>query len=126
MRRWMLVLAAAVSVAFAGSAMAGKASKAQKAKDQLAGTISKIDVRAKEISVQPKAPKDASSDAPVLITIDEKTTIKVDGVAGQIGDLKEGMAVKVTPATGTAEKIEAKTRTATDKGPRRKGKKGGD
>ncbi|MCY2932004.1 MAG: hypothetical protein NTV86_21420 [Planctomycetota bacterium] len=45
----------------------------------------------------------------VVVVTDDKTVVTIDGAAKTVADLKEKMRVVVTPATGTATKIEAKT-----------------
>lgn len=46
----------------------------------------------------------------VVVVTDDKTVVTVDGVAAKVADLKEGMYVKVAPATGTATEIKAVTK----------------
>lgn len=45
----------------------------------------------------------------IVVVTDDKTVVTIDGATKTVADLKEKMRVTVTPATGTATKIEAKT-----------------
>ena len=45
----------------------------------------------------------------VTVVTDENTVVTIDGKEAAVADLKAGMEVIVTPAEGTATKIEAKT-----------------
>ncbi|MBI5723686.1 MAG: hypothetical protein HZA50_07000 [Planctomycetes bacterium] len=57
----------------------------------------------------------------VKVATDDKTVVTLDGKEAKLADLKEGLFVKVTPAEGTATKIEATTEA-----PKRPGRPGGD
>lgn len=67
----------------------------------LKGAICKVD--GAKISV-----KCDTSKTVVEVVTDDQTTVTLDGKAAKVGDLKAGMKVVVTPATGTATRIEAK------------------
>jgi hypothetical protein len=73
---------------------------AQDAPKSLAGTVVKVD----GANVTVKA-----ADKEVVVATDENTAVTVDGKAAKVADLKAGMAVTVTPETGTATKIVATT-----------------
>jgi hypothetical protein len=48
----------------------------------------------------------------VTVATDDKTVVTVDGKDAKLADLKADMDVTITPATGTATKIEATTPAA--------------
>jgi len=66
----------------------------------LAGTVVKVE----EAKVTVKA-----GEKEVVVVTDAKTAVTVDGKEAKVADLKAGQAVVVTPAEGTATKIEATT-----------------
>ena len=74
---------------------------------KLRGQITKID--GASITVKTHARKNAESKEVVVVT-DDKTVVTIDKVAAKVADLKVDMYVTVTPAEGTAEKIEASTK----------------
>ena len=47
------------------------------------------------------------TDKEVTVATDEKTVVTIDGKKATVAELKAGMKVVVTPAEGTATKIEA-------------------
>jgi len=71
------------------------------APEKLTGAICKID--GAKISV-----KSAKDKAVVEVATDDQTSVTLDGKAAKVADLKVGMNVTVTPATGTATNIVAK------------------
>ena len=73
---------------------------AQDAPKSLTGTVVKVD----GANVTVKA-----ADKEVVVVTDENTAVTVDGAEAKVADLKAGMAVIVTPDTGTATKIVATT-----------------
>ncbi|MFI5377812.1 MAG: hypothetical protein ACHRHE_00780 [Tepidisphaerales bacterium] len=97
----LLALFMFVGSSFARTELAAKAPKA------VQGKITDVAKDGTTITVTPKA-KAGTTVEDVKITTDDKTKVTVDGAAATIGDLKVGMTVKVTPATGTAATIDAK------------------
>ena len=71
------------------------------APEKLMGAICKVD--GAKISVKCDKTKKV-----VQIATDDQTTVTLDGKAAKVSDLKAGQKVVVTPATGTATRIEAK------------------
>ncbi|MBI5723685.1 MAG: hypothetical protein HZA50_06995 [Planctomycetes bacterium] len=67
-----------------------------------------------------KKPKEGEKVENVKVATDDKTVVTLDQKEAKVADLKEGYFVRVTPAEGTATKIEAST-----KGPEHK-RPGGD
>ncbi len=72
----------------------------------LAGTVVKVDGANVTVKV---------ADKEVVVVTDEKTAVTVDGKEAKVADLKAGMAVTVTPDTGTAAKIVATTPKTSEK-----------
>jgi len=73
---------------------------AQDAPKSMTGTVVKVD----GANVTVKA-----GEKEVVVVTDDKTAVTVDGKEAKVADLKAGMAVTVTPDTGTAAKIVATT-----------------
>ena len=115
------VLVAVAVLGLAGFAMAadkekGKG-KGKKGPKGLVGKVVSVDTAAKTITLKKKGGE-------VTVTTDENTEITVNGAAGSLGDIKAGMVAKITPATGTATKVDAKDAGGKGKGKGRgKGKK---
>ena len=74
------------------------------AEQATAATLSGTVVKVEDGKVTVKA-----YDKEVVVATDDKTAVTVDGKEAKVADLKAGMAVVVTPAEGTAAKIEATT-----------------
>lgn len=106
MSRWSLCLALVAVLALAGFASAAKAGKsAKKAKDVVNGTV--VRVESEKLVIHTKANRNAADEEQTIQT-DKDTKVTVDGKEGKLADLAAGMTVKVTPAKGTATKIDAK------------------
>ncbi len=73
---------------------------AQDVPKSLEGTVVKVD----GANVTVKA-----AEKEVVVATDDKTVVTVDGEEAKVADLKAGMAVTITPDTGTATKIVATT-----------------
>jgi len=73
----------------------------------LAGTVVKVDGANVTVRVVDKEAVVATRE--VVVATDKKTAVTVDGAEAKVADLKAGMAVTVTPDTGTAAKIVATT-----------------
>jgi ABC-type enterochelin transport system substrate-binding protein len=73
---------------------------AQDAPKCLTGTVVKVD----GANVTVKA-----AEKEVVVATNDKTVVTIDGKEAKVADLKAGMAVTVTPDTGTATKIVATT-----------------
>jgi hypothetical protein len=111
--RWCTnLLIAATILALAGLASAAR-NPAQAGKraagGKLVGVVTAID--GTNVKVQPKA-KPGAAQEEVVVPTDEKTVVTIDGQPGKLADLRQGMKVIVTPATGTAIKIEATTKAS--------------
>jgi hypothetical protein len=72
--------------------------QAEQAPASLTGTVVKVD----GANVTVKA-----AEKEVVVVTDDKTAVTVDGKEAKVADLKAGMTVEITPATGTAAKIVA-------------------
>jgi len=102
------VLLAVVILGLIGVAQAqvqGKQKAKGEKKPSVSGVVVKVEGEKLVVKVAPKG-GDAKE---VTVTTDNKTKVTLDGKKAALGDLKEGMKVKVTPDTGTAQKIDAKT-----------------
>ena len=99
------LLAAVAILGLAGFAMAARGNKAPTTAG-LHGKIVSVDAAAKTVTVKAKSGE-------VVVTTDASTKVTIDGVDGKaVADLTAGMIVTVTPETGTATKIDAKTAAA--------------
>ena len=94
------LLAAVAILGLAGFAMAAKGNKAPTT--GLHGKVVSVDATAKTVTVKAKSGE-------VVVTTDAATVITLDGAASSLDKLTAGMTVTVTPDTGTAAKIIAKT-----------------
>ena len=96
-----------VAVMLAGVMVLGLVSivTAADAPATLKGKIVKID----GVNVTIKTGGHGTPAKEVVVVTDDKTVVTIDGTVSKVADLKEKMRVVVTPATGTATKIEAKT-----------------
>jgi len=114
MKRWTLVLSLAAVV------LCGQALAAEKGKEKGKGEKKPVDALiGKIVSVAPNATDDKLTDIvvkthgkeskEVTVQADESTTVTIDKEAAKPADLKADMYVKITPATGKAEKIVAST-----------------
>lgn len=115
------LLAAVALLGMVSFAMAAKGDKGKgKGPKGLQGKVVSVDTTAKTVTIKTGGKKESKE---VVVTTDDKTTITVDGNAATLENLEAGMMVAVTPATGTAEKIMAKTAKGKgDKGDKGKGK----
>lgn len=107
-----LVLGLAGVVSAKDAAPAAADQPAKEKKDKAAGskgTVIKADDKSVTIKTGGKEPKE------ITYTIDASTKITLDGKDAKASDLKEGLKVAVTPASGTALTIDAKTATAKPK-----------
>jgi len=102
-----------VVLLLAGCLVMGLACMAAMAADEkpaeqksLHGKVVKVDGTNLIVSVKERGAKEAKE---VTVATDDKTVVTLDGKDAKLADLTAGMRVKVTPATGTATKIEAKT-----------------
>src|SRR4051812_28657179 len=107
MKRWTNLVVLALVVCLAGGvaeaakgAKGAKPDKGNKAgkrdQDGVAGTVTKVE--GNSITVQTRGKKGAE----VVVTTDDKT--QFTGVASA-SEIKVGMMVRVSPATGTAQKV---------------------
>jgi RNase P/RNase MRP subunit p29 len=97
------LLAAVAILGLAGFAMAAKGNRGNKVPTGLMGKV--VSVTGTDVTVKAKT-------GDVVVKTDDSTAISIDGADGKkVADLKKGMMVTVTPETGTATKIVAKTAT---------------
>ena len=89
----LVLVGAAVMGLLAGLAMGAEAKPAT-----LRGTVVKVE----DTKVVVK-----TATAEATVATDEKTVVTIDGYKAKVAELKAGMKVVVTPAEGTATKIEA-------------------
>lgn len=99
-----LAIVAVVGVSYAEDAAPAAPAPAHKA-DMAArhGKITAVDAAAKTITIQ------AKDGQPQTVATDDKTEITLDGKPATFADLKAGLFTQVTPDTGTATKIVAKS-----------------
>jgi hypothetical protein len=74
----------------------------------LSGEVVSINVETGELKLKSKS-KEGEKEVTVQ-TSKETTQVKIDGASATLADLKPGMKVKVTPATGPATEIHATTK----------------
>lgn len=111
MSRWSLALALVAVLALAGFASAAKAGKSAAkgaaTKSTVQGSVVKVD--GEKLIIQTKTNRKAAGEEKTIET-GKDTKVTVDGKEGKLVDLTAGMNVKVTPATGKATKIVAKSK----------------
>ncbi len=73
----------------------------EKAPKPLKGEVVKVD--GKNLVVKVKSKTDPKE---VTVLTDNSTVVMIEGVKGALADLKPGQMVNITPADGTATKIE--------------------
>jgi hypothetical protein len=95
------LLAAVAILGLAGFAMAAKGGG--KAPAGLIGKV--VSVSGTDVTVKAKSGE-------VVVKTDASTTVTIDGAASSVDKLTAGMMVTVTPETGVATKIVAKTAAA--------------
>lgn len=103
MRTLSIVLVVLAVAGLAGVAQAARDGAKPKPAPGLMGVVVKVD----GADVTIKAGKGADAKE-VVVKTDADTKVTVDGQDGKVADLKAGMMVKVSPADGTAKKIDAK------------------
>ncbi len=106
MKMFVSALMMVVVMMMASMSFAEGDAKAPKAKS-LMGKVVKVDGAEVVISTKVKGEKEAKE---VRVTTNADTVVTIDGEAGSVAALTEGMMVKVTPEDGTATKIEAKAK----------------
>ena len=113
MKIWMALLAGVLMLAVTGIAEAKGHHKNAGAK---AAATHSSHVSGKLVSVAPDGTSivikqgKKHGGAELTVQTDANTKVKIDKVAGKkVSDLIPGMHVKVTPATGVAQKIKART-----------------
>ena len=102
---WANVLAMALVAGFAGAVLADDAGGGKTDEKPLKGKVVSVasDGLSFIITSGRKDPKQTT------VTCDANTTVTIDGNASKVTDLKEGLFVEVSPATGTAKTVTAKT-----------------
>jgi hypothetical protein len=109
------VVVALVVLGLAASLYAANAAKKAEKKDTLTGVVVKVD----GANVVVKA-RVAGEVKEITVATDAKTTVTIDGKESKVSALAEKMTIKVSPAKGTATKIEAKTPKAKEPKPAKK------
>ncbi len=84
-----------VGTAYAADPPAGK--EAPKKEKNVRGEVVKVD--GAKVTIKTK-------DKEIVVTTDDKTQVIIEGNAGKVADLKAGQKVVITPAEGTATKIQ--------------------
>jgi len=79
-----------------------------------------------EIAVKSPGKKKTDPAVETKVTSDKDTKVTLDDKDAKIADLKAGMKVSISPATGTAKEIKMTTAAKTHKGGKKGGDKGGD
>jgi hypothetical protein len=97
-----IALTGVVAPAYAADEKPAKKADAKK-KSQVKGEITKIDGSAITLKVKDKA---AATTKEIVIATDDKTQIMIEGTPSKVADLKVGQRVVVSPAEGTAAKIQ--------------------
>lgn len=98
----MLVAALVLTGFVVSQAMAQDGAKPGKKRGAgLRGEVVKVEDKA--LTIKDKAGKET------VVTTDEKTVVMVDRKEAKLADVKPGMRVMITPATGVATKIVAHT-----------------
>ena len=100
-RSWKL-LSASLIVLMAASALHAGAKKPPKP-HPLVAVVESVDATAGTVLVKEKDGTEAT------VATDAETVVTVDGKAATLDDLDAGMMVAVTPPTGIADKIDAKS-----------------
>jgi Cu/Ag efflux protein CusF len=88
--------------------LGGVASKIVAEQAPLVGVVKSVDAEAKKLVLrETRAKGEAGASKDITMTVDDQTAITTtDGKAIQLGDLKEGDSVSITPAGDLAQKIE--------------------
>lgn len=108
MRIWVTLLVAVLVLGLT-STVEAKGHKSHAAKgSHLSGKVVSVSADGKSVVIK-QSKKHGGQE--VTVQTDTSTTVKIDSVAGkQVTDLTPGMHVRVSPATGTAQKIKVCTK----------------
>lgn len=102
------LLALAVVLGMVGIAVAAEGDAPKKARTPgIWGKIVKVE--GANIVVASRT-RDSKETKEVTVATDEKTVVTLDEKEAKLADLKADMFVRITPATGTAEKVMAMTK----------------
>lgn len=101
---WVLTPAAGAQDATNPPA-AAKPAKAPKEAASLSGTLESVNVETGELKISVK--HKTQSEEKTVQTDKSKVQVKIDGAEATLADLKPGMKLKITPATGMAAQIDA-------------------
>lgn len=104
--RWTHLLVAFLVFGLAGFAFAAKGDKKKEGGKGLAGVVSAVEGTNLKIKV---------GDEEKTIATGDSTVVTIDKLPAKLSELKAGMKVRVSPATGTASKIDASTKDAAPK-----------
>ena len=100
------LLALAAILCMVGVAMAQDAPKKTRTPGVF-GKIVKIDGTSIVVAARTRGSEDTKE---VTVATDDKTVVTLDEKEAKLADLKADMFVRITPATGTAEKVIASTK----------------
>ena len=110
--RWTHLVVAVTILGLAGLVFAAKGDKPKKEGGHgLSGVISAVDGKTLKIKV---------GEEEKSVTTDDNTVVTIDKLPAKLAELKAGMHVRVSPATGTATKVDASTKGAGGKGKKKK------
>jgi hypothetical protein len=103
-----LFAALLVSFALLGFVSVAQAAKGggKKGAGAVNGAVASVAADSKSITVKVKD-KATNETKEVVVAVDDNTKYTLDGADAKLADIKAGHRVKVTPATGTATKVEA-------------------
>ena len=105
MKTWTKWFAVLAIVAMVSAVHAADDAAKPKKNNGLRGKVVKVDGTNLVISSGKKG-----EEKEVTVATDAKTVVTIEGKEGKLADLTAGQRVVVTPATGTAEKIEVPMR----------------
>lgn len=100
------LLALVAILGMVGFAMAQDAPKKERTRG-IFGKIVKVDGKNIVVATRTRGSEDTKE---VTVATDDKTVVTLDEKEAKLADLKADMFVRITPATGTAEKVIASTK----------------
>jgi hypothetical protein len=98
------VVVAVAILGLVGFVQAANATKKAAKKDALTGVV--VEVDGANVVINARVDGEVKK---VTVATDANTVVTIDGKEGKLSGLKEKMTVRVSPAKGTALKIDAKT-----------------
>src|SRR5438876_4594488 len=101
MKSLLAVLVAFALMGFVGTALAADPAPAGKDAPK-----KEKNVRGEVVKVEGAKVTVKTKDKEIVVTTDDKTQVVIEGNPGKVADLKAGQKVIITPAEGTATKIQ--------------------